>query len=704
MNKLLRVFLLVSVVFFTTKCFAVSYKSWTDTPTGITWYGTTVSGGFSLGAYSSSTDYKTAVSNTFFGPLVIPNTIAGLPVVAIASYAFYNCADITSIIIPESVKSIGMYAFYGCNLLSSVSIPEGVTSIGGYAFYGCNLLSSVSIPEGVTSIGDYAFYGCSGLTSISIPEGVTSIGNSAFSGCSGLTSVTIPSSVTSIGVYAFRGCSGLTSISIPEGVTSIGDSAFRGCSGLTSISIPEGVTSIGNYAFDGCSGLTSVSIPEGVTSIGDYAFRGVKVNKLTAVRVCGGMSKEKLDTIIIPVGTTSIPTDAFSNCIALKNLSIPQSVTTIGESAFSGCTGLNSVEIPEGVISIGNNAFSGCTGLNSVEIPEGVISIGNNAFSGCTGLNSVEIPEGVVSIGESAFSNCSGIRTLKVPQSIISVGENAFASLQLDNVYCYSTPDGWANNAFGVYIVDLGSRYSDNLTITDTRSKINMFYCTQKDISLWNDYFQANHMTGICYSMQSTLNVIPSVSNGGTLSFRNKEVVWGETVEVTATPKDGYVFLGWGSNIEGIESASQTLTFTMPERPVTLVASFFPKALLETWFNEAVRTTVKEEVEAKIDGESLLTAEQAATKTSATIEAKVADGELITSEQLQVMAMEAPVIAVADGVAKVGVSLKRAESLNGEWKQVEAEEAEVTDDGAISVSVPADEKAAFYKFVVPNKQ
>ena len=658
MNKLLRVFLLVSVVFFTTKCFAVSYKSWTDTPTGITWYGTTVSGGFSLGAYSSSTDYKTAVSNTFFGPLVIPNTIAGLPVVAIASYAFYNCADITSIIIPESVKSIGMYAFYGCNLLSSVSIPEGVTSIG-----------------------DYAFYGCSGLTSISIPEGVTSIGNSAFSGCSGLTSVTIPSSVTSIGVYAFRGCSGLTSISIPEGVTSIGDSAFRGCSGLTSISIPEGVTSIGNYAFDGCSGLTSVSIPEGVTSIGDYAFRGVKVNKLTAVRVCGGMSKEKLDTIIIPVGTTSIPTDAFSNCIALKNLSIPQSVTTIGESAFSGCTG-----------------------LNSVEIPEGVISIGNNAFSGCTGLNSVEIPEGVVSIGESAFSNCSGIRTLKVPQSIISVGENAFASLQLDNVYCYSTPDGWANNAFGVYIVDLGSRYSDNLTITDTRSKINMFYCTQKDISLWNDYFQANHMTGICYSMQSTLNVIPSVSNGGTLSFRNKEVVWGETVEVTATPKDGYVFLGWGSNIEGIESASQTLTFTMPERPVTLVASFFPKALLETWFNEAVRTTVKEEVEAKIDGESLLTAEQAATKTSATIEAKVADGELITSEQLQVMAMEAPVIAVADGVAKVGVSLKRAESLNGEWKQVEAEEAEVTDDGAISVSVPADEKAAFYKFVVPNKQ
>ena len=55
-------------------------------------------------------------------------------------------------------------------------------------------------------------------------------------------------------------------------------------------------------------------------------------------------------------------------------------------------------------------------------------------------------------------------------------------------------------------------------------------------------------------------------------------------------------------------------------------------------------------------------------------------------------------------MAKVGVSLKRAESLNGEWMQVEAEAAEITEDGGISVSVPAGEKAGFYKFVVPNKQ
>ena len=46
----------------------------------------------------------------------------------------------------------------------------------------------------------------------------------------------------------------------------------------------------------------------------------------------------------------------------------------------------------------------------------------------------------------------------------------------------------------------------------------------------------------------------------------------------------------------------------------------------------------------------------------------------------------------------------RTASLDGEWAQVEAEEAEITEDGEISVSVPADERAAFYKFVVPNQQ
>ena len=162
--------------------------------------------------------------------------------------------------------------------------------------------------------------------------------------------------------------------------------------------------------------------------------------------------------------------------------------------------------------------------------------------------------------------------------------------------------------------------------------------------------------------------------------------------------------------MEGIGGSEPTLTFTVPEREeVLLIANFFPKAVLTTLVNEtlnaALDAKVDARIDAKIDGEKLLTAEQAATKTSATINKKVADGELITSDQLQVMALSEPVIEVKDGTATVGISVMKASAVDGEWEDVtlDADAASVESD-KVKVEVPADEKAAFYKFVVPEKQ
>ena len=243
-----------------------------------------------------------------------------------------------------SVTSIGTYAFYNCRNLKSVIIPEGVTIIGNDAFNNCDNLNSVTIPKSATSIGNYAFSGCSELTSVAIPEGIISIGGSAFSGCIGLTSIVIPKSVDYIGEYAFFACSGLNAIMvasgnttydsrnncnaiietssnsliagckntiIPESVNSIGSSAFQSCRSMTSITIPEGVTTIGNGAFAYCSGLTTISIPESVSSIGNYAFYGcTSLTSITSLiqepfKVYSIVSDETYSnaTLYVPAGT-----------------------------------------------------------------------------------------------------------------------------------------------------------------------------------------------------------------------------------------------------------------------------------------------------------------------------------------------------------------------------------------------------------------
>ena len=63
------------------------------------------------------------------GTLVIPGTIEDRPVTHIGNLAFFQCAGLTNITIPESVTSIGFAAFSGCAGLTSITIPDNVTNI-----------------------------------------------------------------------------------------------------------------------------------------------------------------------------------------------------------------------------------------------------------------------------------------------------------------------------------------------------------------------------------------------------------------------------------------------------------------------------------------------------------------------------------------------------------------------------------------------
>ena len=374
----------------------------------------------------------------------IKKVVIGSDITFISNWAFADCANLTSVTIPDGVIGIGMSAFRYCTSLTSVAIPNSVTIIDTKAFIGCTNLQSMTIPDGVTTIYAETFNGCTSLQSVTIPDSVTTIEWSAFYDCVNLTSVTIPDSVTTIGIRAFEGCSGLQFVTIPDSVTSIGEYAFHYCVSLASVTIPDSVTDMGRYAFCNCNNLTDFTVDSNNPSFCNDS-NGVLFNKSKTELIQYPMGNQR-ESYTIPDGVTTIGDWAFGWCENLTSVTIPDSVTSIGKYAFRYCESLTAVTIPEGVTSIGDWAFEHCGRLTTVTIPEGVTGIGVEVFSNCNSLTSLTIPDSVTSIANGAFFNCGSLTTVTISNSVTTIGSSAFWWCDsLTDVYYTGTQAQWEN-------------------------------------------------------------------------------------------------------------------------------------------------------------------------------------------------------------------------------------------------------------------
>lgn len=88
----------------------------------------------------------------------------------IGKSAFFDCAEITSLILPDSLKVISDYAFASCTGLSLVEIPSGVTTIGVGAFRDCMRIETIAIPTSVTEFGTAVFERCDKLRAIYVSK------------------------------------------------------------------------------------------------------------------------------------------------------------------------------------------------------------------------------------------------------------------------------------------------------------------------------------------------------------------------------------------------------------------------------------------------------------------------------------------------------------------------------------------------------
>jgi len=200
------------------------------------------------------------------GPVTIPSTMNGLPVVSIGVRAFFGFSSVTSLAIPSGVTNIGDLAF-GWTGMTNITIPGSVSGIGATVFFICSNLTAITVDAQnpfYSSVGGVLF-DKSQTTLVEYPDGLTG-------------SYTIPTGVTTLEKRSFVACQ-LSSVTIASSVTRIGASAFQNCYGLTNATIAGSLTNLGDYAFADCPFLRCVffmgNAPPHI-SLSQFAFNGVQ--------------------------------------------------------------------------------------------------------------------------------------------------------------------------------------------------------------------------------------------------------------------------------------------------------------------------------------------------------------------------------------------------------------------------------------------
>ena len=475
--------------------------------------------------------------------------------IGIASSAFDDRANLSSITVPCSVIGFGSDVFYGCDNLTIYSYKNSnaevyaneneidFISVGDYVKdfeFSYKLLdddtveitkcigtgTSLKIPyeidgHTVSALGDYAFMGCANLQKVQIAYNIKKIGMNVFNYES-------LKEVNFVGSYDdWKNVKSSTNFkSMHFSASKNADETNRYEDYEYNILDNNTIEITGYIGYD-----TEIDIPDtikgrDVASIGDESFSDMYI-----------FDRDVIITVNLPTTLKNIGEMAFWNNDNIKEITIPNGVETIGGGAFGG-TALEKLFIPESVkycdhlfdfnilkeITVDENnknyySKDGCLFRKSdnvlllypygnerteYTIPDGTTGIDDYAFfRGTAKLKTLTIPGSVktLKVWTAAHSNLDKVILNEGVESIL---KHAFVNCNFKEIYIPKSVTTIEELAFGYDNMDsLSPQKSEGFKIYGYKNTAAEKYAQDNEfefISLADDIIFSDKSTGITVS------------------------------------------------------------------------------------------------------------------------------------------------------------------------------------------------------------
>lgn len=283
---------------------------------------------------------KEISKKAFKGAGSLKNVVLPQSIEIIGEEAFAGCTYLKYVNFGEKVTDIKINAFFDCTALqynfemqegeveadTDFDLPVAIKNVGNSAFYKCANLDTVVVPDSLTTIEESAFEGCKNLVNlkVSAKNSIKTIGKSAFEGTNILSKKNEKTGEDKEVFFPM--------------LETIGEKAFygmRGSQNFEYVKLSKTVKTIGDYAFANNLATLEVAFESGI----DISSFGVGVfSDLAYLTRVGMIGQEDSAPSQLPDNLKTVPELTFSGCIRLlntKDFAIGKNVETIGDGAFS---------------------------------------------------------------------------------------------------------------------------------------------------------------------------------------------------------------------------------------------------------------------------------------------------------------------------------------------------------------------------------